>query len=53
MPFEIMDQRGVSVSSHFFEEIPFSSEVFLSYCHEVTILGFWRSLVEYMALMCE
>ncbi|KAM5571519.1 protein MEI2-like 1 [Rosa sericea] len=26
MPFEIMDQRGVSVSSHFFEEIPFPSE---------------------------
>ncbi|KAI5329434.1 hypothetical protein L3X38_028831 [Prunus dulcis] len=26
MPFEIMDQRGVSVSSHFFDEIPFPSE---------------------------
>lgn len=29
MPFEIMDQRGVSVSSHFFDEIPFPSEVLI------------------------
>ncbi|XP_004297487.1 PREDICTED: protein MEI2-like 1 [Fragaria vesca subsp. vesca] len=26
MPFEVMDQRGVSVSSHHYEEIPFPSE---------------------------
>ncbi|XP_048445261.1 protein MEI2-like 1 isoform X2 [Pyrus x bretschneideri] len=26
MPFEIMDQRGVSVSSHLFDEIPFPAE---------------------------
>ncbi|KAM2286445.1 hypothetical protein ACFX1S_038918 [Malus domestica] len=26
MPFEIMDQRGVSVTSHFFDEIPFPAE---------------------------
>ena len=29
MPFEIMDQRGVSVSSHLFDEIPFPAEVIL------------------------
>jgi len=29
MPFQIMDHRGVSASSHFFEDVSFRSEVFI------------------------